>query len=87
MVGAGSGHSGNLAALVRGHGGAQKLGKSHRSTFQNCALQLVVLTLGTTHRFVVANFPGGNGTVERMMPDIVRALKALFNQGRRPSAD
>lgn len=55
--------------------------------FKNRAFQLVVETLRTRHRFAAANLLGASGTVKRMMRGIVRTLKALFNEGRRPLVD
>lgn len=45
------------------------------------ALQLVAESLGTSHRFVVANSAWTDGTVECMMRELVCTLKALLSEG------
>lgn len=50
--------------------------------FETWELQLVAETLGTTHRFAVANSPRTMETVESMIREKVQALKVVPNEGR-----
>ena len=43
--------------------------------------------LGITHRFSVANSAWTNGTVERIMREILRVAKAILNERRRPLSE
>lgn len=55
--------------------------------FKTRALQLVAESVGTSHRFAVANSAWTNGTVEHMMRELVRIFKVLHNEKRCPLAD
>ena len=43
--------------------------------------------LGVDHRFSVANSAWTNGTVERMMREVIHGAKAMLNEGGRPLSE
>jgi len=50
-------------------------------------LHKVARQLGINHRFSVANSAWTNGTVERMMREILRTAKSILNERRRPLSE
>lgn len=53
------------------------------SHFKNGGLLSVADTLRTSHHFAVAGSAWTNGTVGRMMREIIRKFRALLNEARR----
>ena len=53
------------------------------SHFKNHMMATLEKSLGVDRRFSVANSPWSNGTCERMMREVVRTLKATFQEERR----
>ena len=53
------------------------------SHFKNRVVKTLEGVLRVGHRFAVANSPWSNGTCERMMREVVRALKAILQEERR----
>ena len=53
------------------------------SYFNNRVMKMLEEALRVKHKFAVANSPWSNGTCERMMREVVRALKALLQEERR----
>ena len=48
------------------------------SHFKNRVMKTLKDALRVEHRFAVANSPWSNGTCERIMREVVRALKTLL---------
>ena len=68
--------------------GSPKTWVSDNAThFKNRVLRKVARQLGITHRFSVANSAWTNGTVERMMREVLRVAKAVLNERRRPLSE
>ena len=55
--------------------------------FKNRVIRKVASRIGVTHRFSVANSAWTNGTVERMMREVLRTTKAILNERRRPLSE
>ena len=53
------------------------------SHFKNHGMKTLERALRVEHRFAVANSPWSNGTCERMMREVVRALKAILQEEKR----
>ena len=53
------------------------------SHFENRAVKTIEGALRVEHRFAVANSPWWNGTRERMIREMMRALKAILQEKRR----
>ena len=53
------------------------------SHFKNREMKTLEGALRVEHRFAVANSPWSNGPYEQMMREVVRALKAILQEGRR----
>ena len=53
------------------------------SHFKNRVMKTLEGALWVEQRFAVANLPWSNGTCERMMPEVVHALKELLQEKRR----
>ena len=51
--------------------------------FKNRVMKTLEGALRMEHRFAVPNLPWLNGTCERMMREVVRALKAILQEERR----
>lgn len=55
--------------------------------FKNHLLAKLTTLLGVDHRFAVANSPWSNGTVENVMKEVLRVLKALLVEYRSAVTD
>ena len=53
------------------------------SHFKNHIMAALKKSVGVDRRFSIANSPWSNGTCERMMREVVRTLKATFQEERR----
>ena len=51
--------------------------------FKNRVMKTLEGALQVEHRFAVANSPWSNGTCERMMCEVVLALKTILQEERR----
>ena len=51
--------------------------------FKNHVVAALEKSFGVDRRFSIANSPWSNGTCERMMREVVRTLKATFQEERR----
>ena len=49
--------------------------------------RMLVKALGVEHRFSVANSAWTNGTVDRMMREVIHGAKAMLNEGGRPLSE
>ena len=63
------------------------MGERHGEVFKNCALLLVAEHLGADRRFSIVNTASTNGTVERMMLEIVKTVRAVASTARIPLKD
>ena len=57
------------------------------ANFRNRVLRKLAKVLGVEHRFSVANSAWTNGTVERMIREVVRGAKAMLNEGSGPLSE
>ena len=55
--------------------------------FRNHVVRKLAKALGIEHRFSVANSAWTNGTVERMMHEVIHGAKAMLNEGGRPLSE
>ena len=55
--------------------------------FRNSAVRKLAKALDVEHRFSVANSAWTNGTVERMMREVIDEGKAMLNEGGRPLSE
>ena len=56
------------------------------SHFNNRVMKTLEGALRVEQRFAVANSPWSNGTCKRMLSEMVRSLKAIFQEERRTAA-
>ena len=59
------------------------MGKRHCFAFQEPRDKMLEEALRVEHRFAVANLPCLSGTCERMMREVVRALRSIMQEERR----
>ena len=55
--------------------------------FRNRVVRNLAKSLGVEHRFSVANSAWTNGTVERMMREVIHGAKAMLNEWGRPLSE
>ena len=55
--------------------------------FGNRVVRKLAKALGVEHRFSVANSAWTNGTVERMMCEVIHGAKAMLNEEGRPLSE
>ena len=55
--------------------------------FRDRVVRKLAKALGVDHRFSLANRAWTNGTVERMMREVIHGTKAMINEGGRPLSE
>ena len=55
--------------------------------FRNCVVRKLAKSLGVEHRFSVTNIAWTNGTVERMMREVIHGAKAMLIEWGRPLSE
>ena len=66
---------------------ANHVGERNATHSRNRVVRKLAKALGVDHRFSVANSAWTNGTVERMMREVIHGAKAMLNEGGRPLSE